>query len=594
MAGAFGIIVTNSHATANSPKSTRRRDRYKRHIRQSRPVCACRVGTAWSVRDDPTDVRDSRKVNMSRWCILTWLLLAAVAPATAWGQSQPYFAAGGETPPNQGVTQAGYFRGGYATRALPPGYGALPNGPIPSGPGRTIYEQLPDDQGWLYDDAPIDRVLKSAFRHAYFRVDYLLWDVSDPGQNFLGSESNLTFDLATSIGTVTVPAKDRPVIPAIDVFGNQILAAQPTLTNIFTNENNGVRGTFGLPLAELGVIETSVFGLATSRGTYVPPDLRVIDLDGDGMTSVATGEVGILPFDVNGDGLIGVDEVISQNLIQGTAQAVMVDGVVPQGDNFLLLGGIDTNIVDIDADGVLDVGDGILDNPAYIAAIKTSTWGAESNFFFAPRSPNQDLTFSPMFGVRYMNFREELRQSGGYELLRLDANTGVPVDPVEVIVNGQTVLVPVTDEYIRRIDATSNNNLYGPQIGLRSELRRKWFAVGATPKVMLGLNSYRTELGTSQILGPNDPSQSLINKETTFGVVADLEVFSRIYLGEHVSIFAGYNFLWAGLLARPADQIIYNVQSATAVTPTQSAFDLKKEHSGAIIQGLSVGGQIEY
>ncbi len=514
---------------------------------------------------------------MSRWCILTWLLLGVVAPATGWGQSQPYFAASGDYSPNGGVTQAGYSRSGYVPRGQPAGYG-----PIPSGPSRTIYEQLPDDRGWLYDDAPIDRVLKSVFRHAYFRVDYLLWDISDPGNNRLEADSNLTVLQVNPLIFGPVPATELPAIALEDVFGETIVATQPTLANIFTNENNGIRLTFGLPIAELGVLETNVFGLASSKSTYTAPDLRTVDLDGNGEFT-GPNELGIVSPDTNGD---GIPEPQSQNLVKAVVQAVLLDNQLPPGDNFLLINGIDVNDTDIDGDGTPDIGNGELDEAAYVATLKTTTWGAESNFFFAPRSPNQDLTFSPMLGIRYLNFQENLRQTGRYEFVRIDEDTGIPVP--------QFNNITVTDEFTRHINATANNNLYGPQLGLRSELRRKWFAVGATPKVMLGLNSYRTDLETSQILGPEDPSQFLVNKETTFGVVADLELFSRVYLGEHVSIFAGYNFFWAGLLARPADQIIYNVQSATTVTPIQSAFGLKKEYSGAIIQGLSIGGQIEY
>lgn len=493
---------------------------------------------------------------MSRWCTLTsLLLLGVVAPATSWAQMAPPQAYPDGTSgvvPAGWRSQAGYADPGYSRKAPVYGYGQAP---IPQGPGRTIYEQLPDDQGWLYEDAPIDRILKSAFRHAYFRADYLLWDISDPGDDVLGAPTNLTVPNPNS--QVPIPANQVPVLQLTDQDGNLIEAVQPTLANVFTNENNGLRLTFGMPLAELGTFEASVFALQTSRSTLGFPDIRSVDVDGDGITDFD----GFTPIDTNGDGID--DDFISQNVVDAVAQAVLVNGQVPAGNNFVLINDVD-----------------------YQATLKTSVWGAEGNFLFAPYNPNQDFVTTPMVGVRYMNFNEELRQSGSYTSQVIDPVTGLPV----LDVNGN----PVTQVSNRRIDATTKNHLVGPQFGFRTELRRKWFAVGATPKVMLGVNNYRAELGTVQVLNPNDPSQSLLDKGTTFGVIGDIEVYSRVYLGEHFSAFVGYNFLWAGMITRPADDIVYNIQSAAAGQPAQSAFDLDIGYSGAILQGLSIGGQIEY
>src|SRR4029079_10073247 len=119
----------------------------------------------------------------------------------------------------------------------------------------TVYEQLPDDTGWLYEDGPLERVLKNAFRHAYFRLEYLNWDISDPGNNILGSATNLTTDPTV------------PFIKTNPVTGTAFNVVAPTLQGVLTNDNNGIRATFGMPITSAGTFETSVFSLQTSTST---------------------------------------------------------------------------------------------------------------------------------------------------------------------------------------------------------------------------------------------------------------------------------------------------------------------------------------
>lgn len=501
---------------------------------------------------------------MSRWCTLTLLLVIwSAAPQRAQAQMDPWPGqphAYIPTPPppgyvypdgTNGVVPAGWrgqpYGGAehYKQKVKSKGYSG-PMGPLPSGPGRTIYEELPDDQGWLYDDSPLERFLKNTFRHAYFRVDYLLWDVEDPGKSTLGASSRQTFN--------GDPVNNFPVFQLPDPnSGTQLNVAQPTLTSVMINKNNGIRGTWGLPIFDSGVLESSVFALQTSISDINPSNIR----------DWSPGLV-----DTNGDNI--PDTFVSQPLLNAVVQGVKINGSVPPGNNFLLVNGIDTN------------GDGITDTPAYSATLKTSVWGAESNYIIAPYNPNQNLIVSPLFGFRYMNFSEELRQRGQYDDPVLEDDGVTPVDPAQ------------TQRVTRRIDSTTINNLYGPQIGMRAELHSKRLVIGVTPKVMLGLNSYRAQLDTASILRLNDPAQSLNKRETTFGIIGDVEVSTRLNLTDNFSASVGYNFLWAGMITRPADNIDYNIRSSAGGIPAQSAFGLDIGYSGAIMHGLNIGAQLEY
>lgn len=483
---------------------------------------------------------------MSRWFALTvlgWFSLAGFAPVEA---QSPYINPDlGVMPP--GAPVDGHYKVKSKNKAA--AYG--PVGPIPSGPGQTIYRELPDDTGWLYDDTPLERMLKNSFRHSYFRADYLLWDIEDPGKNVLSAPTNLS-------------AVNNPVNPNFFTLtdrdtGTQINSVQPSLADIFVNENNGIRGTFGVPIYEAGALETSVFVLQTSTASVTTPHVRGINAN----TSDPNA-------DTNGDGIVDtLDFPVSDDLIDAVVQAVLIDGQVPAGDNFLLINAIRTEL----PDGTF------LYTPAYSASLKTSVWGAETNFITDTFNPNSSLAVNPLVGFRYFNFREDLRQTGKYTFAPFDPLTGLPLDPVIGT---------------RTIDATTNNNIFGPQIGLRSELKNKWFAIGVQPKVMLGLNSYKAELLTQGILTPDEAERVITNTNNTFGVLADLEVYSKLRLGSHLSLRVGYNFLWSGLITRPADNIVYNIQSATGGLPATSAFVQDVKFSGAILQGLSIGAQFEY
>ncbi len=511
---------------------------------------------------------------MARWCTLTLCLLVTglIGPAAGWAQGYP---APYPPPGSEGVVPAGWqtsspYPGAYPTKAKYRNVG--PQGPLARGPGRTIYEELPDDQGWLYEDTPLERILKQTFRHGYFRTDYLLWDISDPGNTLLSAPPVPLLDPVSSLTGLPIPISDVTLLQATDSDGNNIFGTVPSLAGVFNNENNGLRLTFGTTVFDGGVIEANIWGLQNSTSVVGFPDIRVADINLDGVININDindPRVGSLyDVDLNGDGIF--DAFGSGNLVDAVLQGVLVDGASPAGTNLILVNDLD-----------------------YEASLKTEVWGTEANYLFEAYNPNADLIVTPLLGIRYLNFREDLRQRGVYTDPVLDEFAEpVPPDPVTG--------APITQATTRKIDSTAINNLYGPQIGVRGEIRRKWLAIGATPKVMLGLNTYRTELATSQVLSAYDASQHLYKKETTFGVIGDLEVHARIYLGEHLSLHAGYNFMWAGLLTRPADNIIYNIKQPSTQSDnpfenlTQSDFGLDPSFSGAIIQGLSVGGQLEY
>jgi putative beta barrel porin BBP7 len=422
-------------------------------------------------------------------------VLALLAPGVCWAQ-----AGYGYGPPNG---PPGPMMPTYQGQYAPPMAGApTPNG----GNGRTIYEELPDDRGWLFDDAPFSKAIANSFRHAFFRTEYLLWSFRDPGRVVLGAELLSGDDPRDPLN---VPVNDRTTGAPIG-FG-----IVPTLDAVRLDGNNGFQGTFGLPVGG-GAFEASAFVFANSSGVLNLTDQIKADDPND-------------PFD----------------FATFVAQPVLVEGVPS----------IDSLVYDV----------------SYLARLTTNVWGAEANYIFAPpnASAGDFLTFSPLVGIRYFNFRERLNQTGVYEFS-------------DDLINFR--------EVTSRIDASTINNSYGPQIGFRTELNIARLTMGVEPKVMLGVNSYQSTLFTQNILSDTEPDQNFHDKETTFGPLADLKGYGRLALSQNLHLFASYNLVWAGMLTRPYNNVVYN----TSVITGGGAIQQNIRATDVVLHGLSVGAEFRY
>jgi hypothetical protein len=432
---------------------------------------------------------------------------------------------GDAQPPPQGM-QGGapaYFYG-------PPDHMSGGTGPVSIPAGATIYEELPDDAGWLYEEGPLGSLLIEAFSHAYFRADYLSWSISPPGDTAVTGPVAITTQQFNSPGNnvfsppySTAPFQNsyrRPFVVTNPATGNT--AAQgiiPTLNDISIDGNNGVRTTFGMNWNP-GSFEANFWGLESNSSTY----------DASGWIDTSGRIVNGLP----------IDRVVAQFAGVGGNQ-----------------NGANQIIYDI----------------SYAATLKTQAWGSEANFLLQDKNPNDNFVFRPLFGVRYLSFDEQFRQRGEYTFLD---NSTSPATQIETE---------------RRIDSYARNNLYGPQIGFRAELTSKWFDLGVTPRAMLGVNTWKAGLSTQQIFSPTEGKQSIVDKETTFGPVADLEAYTRVHLAPYFSVYVSYNFMWAGMLTRPYQNIVYDASSPPNPVAT---FRQDVHYTDAIIQGIGIGGEFSY
>ena len=491
--------------------------------------------------------------------LLTLLSALVCLPIQAQDQMGP--------PPENGVQPAGFHSlqgadpsGQYY--GIPLNYqrapANCPPGPTPS----TVFEELPDDHGFAYDDSPLGNMLKETFRHSFFRAEYLLWKTSSPGHVLLGAQPStgvLAVNAPNPLSNYGYPGRqqlEQGVQFARTVDGVTGLATVPGLDSISFNNMNGFRGTFGVPL-QSGQIELSAFILAKSSDSYFGGNTLASVYANGANPGIGTGyiqnAIASNPSVLIG-GKVGLDGNPATNgqTAQFITQPVLVNGV-----NQVLTAtspGIDYDV-------------------SYQARLTTSAWGSEGNYLFNSPDPNSIIQIRPSVGVRYFNLQDQFTQYGQY-------NSSNPSTPT------------VNNVLSRHINSSGNNDLFGPQLGIRAEATHSRFLIGVEPKIMLGLNSWKSTLDTQNVFTTSsftDRNESLVTKGTTFSPLFDVRFYSNVAVSQYMSAFVAYNYLWAGQMNRSYNDILYNQNSAG-----QSDFKLLRNYSGTALQGLSLGVEFKY
>ncbi|MEX1230689.1 MAG: BBP7 family outer membrane beta-barrel protein [Planctomycetaceae bacterium] len=214
------------------------------------------------------------------------------------------------------------------------------------------------------------------------------------------------------------------------------------------------------------------------------------------------------------------------------------------------------------------LGDNIfLYDNSFQAEWESKIWGTEANFIISPDRGGEGLKLRPMGGFRYINIREGLNQRGVFDSFGF--------------------LAPLTST----IESQTNNNIYGPQIGLRAELVHRWFTFAVEPKVMLGMNSYQDSVTTTALRSFADPTVKTTASDTDVAAGAELGVNARIRLTDSLFLTVGYNLLWFGNVQRPHEIIRYNDNGPF---PNPPDVVTNPNRGDMRLQGLSVGGEFRF
>jgi hypothetical protein len=204
----------------------------------------------------------------------------------------------------------------------------------------------------------------------------------------------------------------------------------------------------------------------------------------------------------------------------------------------------------------------LLYNDSFKAVFNSKLWGADANIFFNGPS-NTFFSFSPMAGFRYLDLRESLLQTGSFTP---DPTTGLP-------------------KVVSQINSSSSNQVYAPQIGLRTKFENSFMAVTFDPKFGLGPNVYTNRVSSNHLRSNGDPFVQTEQSAATLCPIVELGLNGRVKVSERISLTGGYNFIFVGRVTRPQDNIKYNDNGASAAP----GIVVDTHKSDFLVQGIMVG-----
>ncbi|MEZ5942646.1 MAG: BBP7 family outer membrane beta-barrel protein [Planctomycetaceae bacterium] len=457
---------------------------------------------------------------MTRWypvvlllALLGWTASSAIAQGPYGPGMAPGFMPG---PPNPGMYSGNGFGPAYTQELVP-----------------DVYDQFGRA------GMGVQRVNRG-FSGAWFRADYLLWDISGPSDTLIGApmaslDPNSAFSAFDPVNGIRLDAAGLPVVAIVPNLAgtklrntNGAIIGLPTdnranfdLTNAAdTSQLNGVRLAAGVPMGE-GVFEAEVWALqeAQSNMTFNP---TVLTLSGTSLIPALT----------------------------------LLDGGLPSDATMILF------------------------SESYQTVLSSNLWGTEGNWAFPTLTPGSNLQITPLLGFRYSRFGEKMSIAG--------ADIPDPINAPGTVLN-------------HRIHNSMSNHIFGPQVGLKMQYTTPLVTVGFEPKLVASVNRVTQDLSTQNIyqtgvdpvtLLPLEATRQLADHFTQFSPTLDLSVYARVHLTQNFSVHVGYDYMLTSSVYRAYDNIAY-------LSPTSPATDaptigLQKDRSNMTVHGLMLGGQWDF
>ena len=378
-----------------------------------------------------------------------------------------------------------------------------------------------------------------------------IWDESQPLERFFAAVAKrsrvtleyLHWDLenpeARSLGApitdIADPSQPFQVFNNINGSGANAGFGVVVNTNVLGLEDSpGVRGTLAVDLNG-GTLETTFFGLSQNNDNF-----RI--------SSIPTNTIGSVPPNTLSPfgrvtGSLGIGTQISPNI------------VTPLRTN-----GSATSSAALNA---------IIYDESYAAAIETQLWGSEVMFLQDYYLPNEPFNWQWLGGFRYVSLQEDVVQVGSF-------NDGGVLVTSEVTTSG----------------GNAYNNMYGPEIGGRASLRSKFVTFTATPRIAFALNDHTSTVYGSIAGGANPGNVRVTEESIDFTPIVELNLKLQFHLTPHFTVFGGYDLFYAGMVSRPADNIVYDS------TPNGAGFDPTVRQNVRLEdflgKGLSIGGILTY
>ncbi|MFN9720294.1 MAG: BBP7 family outer membrane beta-barrel protein [Planctomycetota bacterium] len=318
----------------------------------------------------------------------------------------------------------------------------------------------------------------------------------------LGAPPNAVIGAPVSnLGVGATPDRIDGITVPFDVNDN-LNGGNPTGLGLFplTNamDSGDTPGIRGTWLLDLeeAEMELSFFGFEQAGASLVYPDI-------DGPRDILAG---IDPT---------IDPALGTTTLPNYVLPLLTDGAVADAAGF----------------------NSLIYNDSFEAYSETQMWGSELTFL-----SRRKLAGGVGFGLQYL---------GGFRYTNLDENFRFRGS-----FDGRGAFA----DYTSFVSATTQNNLYGPELGLRWSLNSKYLTLSATPRVMLGINDYMAHL-SSDPLGTG--TTVFKSDQVEFATMTQLGLNAEVHLSEGFSVYGGYDFMWLTGVTRPSDNIVYD--STTAV-----------------------------
>jgi hypothetical protein len=207
----------------------------------------------------------------------------------------------------------------------------------------------------------------------------------------------------------------------------------------------------------------------------------------------------------------------------------------------------------------------LLYDTSYSAVMQSQLWGGEANYFYDYDAVGL-LQLRPLIGARYLNLTERITQTGVFQ--------------------GPLAAPPI----VSTIDAHTTNNLYGFNLGFRTEVVTKYLELGLTPKILLLGNTMNVNTFTNHLRSNADPVIASTNTTSTFSFGSEVGVFATINFTPSFSLRGGYNLIWLNRVTRPQKDVYYN-DNGDAAPP---AIISRTIFSDVLITGFTFGAEFRF
>lgn len=407
---------------------------------------------------------------------------------------------------------------------------------------QLLETQLVPDIRAGYDDlffnrgVGLDDIFEEAVQGAWMRLEYLNYRISSPQEVTLGAP----------LADVQDPSRPFDVTDTAGILVTQ--AKVPILQGVQLDNLNGIRGSVGLPVGNVGWIEGSAWGL--SEATAFASTDRLPFIGG----LLATGPAGTPPV---------------------TLLATTLLGNGGPGNRFLIY----------DQD--------------FSARYQSDIWSGEANLVFNVDTPQQGLRVQSLLGFRRIQLDEQLEFGGTYtNVSDIDFLAGPVALPRRSSIASKAHNNMYGGQLGLRAEYVTNRFTLGvePKVVLMhnrttanvtTQNLRTAFIDGRTPDPLIFPPVQR-------LFTLDDPTRTTLSSDIQFSPGLDVGVYAKLNVTSWFNLKFGYNLLWLGNLSSPENNIVYNddgdqnnnLPNTPGVVVRQSSF------TDRFIDGISIGGEI--